>query len=238
MVAEAANEMDKQLEDAQKLFNQKIQSHQLMCRIHSAYAGPGNKNHNCLGCNFNDLTQQISSLVNVLANSNEVFTLEHGYSLYVFQLNCLWERMCDVFNILSVPESYRARHYQPFIRARRWANFFKHPKEFGWLVHHPKYTIEGTQDHKDLVASHCDYLFVDDTFVKDFYACDRAKGLAAKFETHQMTVAVVLPNLRDLTSGIAASLVNFVDLVTRNPVYFEVLNDKATVYDFYSKQCT
>ena len=53
-----------------------------------------------------------------------------------------------------------------------------------------------------------------------------------------MNVAVVLPNVRELTADIVDSLVNFVDLATKNPVYFEILNDKATISDFYSKQCT
>ena len=209
-----------------------------MCRIYSTYSGPGNKDHNCLGCNFNEMTDQIARYLRILAEHDELFTLQHAYSLYFLQLNALWERLTDVFDIVTVPASYRARHYQPFIRARRWANFSKHPKEFGWRAHHPNYTIEGTQHHQDLIASHCDYLFVDDEFVKDFYTCDRATGLAKKFHGHETTVAVVFPNALDLTSGIVDSLINFVNLTTKNPVYFEILNDKATVTDFYAKQCT
>ena len=177
MVAEvkSAEEIDQQFTDALKLFENRVQSHQLMCRIHSAYSGPQNEHHNCLGCNFNEMTLQINAFLRIVSQQDELFTLQHAYSLYFLQLNSLWERICDVFDILSVPESYRVRHYQPFIRARRWANFFKHPKEFGWLVHHPTYTVDGTQNHKDLIASRCGYLFVDDVFVKDFYACDRER---------------------------------------------------------------
>ena len=232
------NNAEKQFADARKLFDERIQTHQLMCRIYSAYSGPKNADHNCLGCNFNEMTGQIATFLRIVAEHDELFTLQHAYSLYFLQLNALWERVTDVFDIISVPESYRVRHYQPFIRARRWANFSKHPKEFGWLVHHPEYTVEGTQHYNDLAASHCEYLFVDDEFVRDFYACDRAKGLAKKFQGNETTVAVVFPNACDLTSGIVDSLVNFVELTTKNPVYFEILNDKATISDFYAKQCT
>ncbi len=238
MDVQLANEVDQQFQQARGLFDQRIQAHQLMCRIYSAYAGPLNKDHNCLGCNFNEITEQLATFLRIVGQQAKLFTLQHTYSLYFLQLNALWERISDVFDIISVPDGYRARHYQAFTRARRWANFFKHPKEFGWLVHHPKYTVENTLHHQGLIASPCGYLFVDDDFVKDFYACDRVKGLAKKFEGNGLAVAVVFPNALTLTSGIVDSLVNFVDLVTKNPVYFEMLNDRATISDFYAKQCT
>jgi hypothetical protein len=234
---QANSEIEQQFDDAQKLFDERIQSKKLMCRIFSAYAGPKQRDHNCLGCNFNELSQQISAFLEIVAKQDGLFTLQHACALYFLHLNTMWERISDVFNIISVPESYRVRHYQSFIRARRWANFFKHPKEFGWLVHHPKYTVDGTQHHRDLVESPCEFLFIDETFVKDFYACDRAKGLAKKLDGNETTVVVVFPNLLNLTSEVVDALANFVDVVTKNPVYFEILNDKATVTDFYARQC-
>jgi hypothetical protein len=237
MDAQTTSDIDQQFADAHRTFDDGIQSHQLMCRIYTAYAGDGDEHHNCLGCNFNGLTEQISSYLRIITEQDSLFTLSHACELYFLQLNALWERITDVFDIIGVPPAYRVRHYGDFIKARRWANFNKHPKEFGWLVHHPEFTLDGSTHHADLVANSCDYLYVNDEFVKRFYACDRPKGLAKEFETHQTTVVVVYPNLASLTSGIVTSLANFVSAVTDNPVYFEMLNDKATIKDFYRNQC-
>jgi hypothetical protein len=38
----------------------RFQAQRLMCCIYDKFAGPDAKHHNCLGCNFDDLTEQIS----------------------------------------------------------------------------------------------------------------------------------------------------------------------------------
>jgi hypothetical protein len=218
------------------IFDEKIQSHQLMCRIFNAYAGPEEKNHNCLGCNFDDLTQQISTFLGVAGNYQGLFSLHQASSIYFLLLNGLWERVTDVFDIISVPQGYRSRHYGPLIRARRWANFFKHPKEFGWLVHHPDYTLEGT-DHCTVLLKNVAHVRIDDEFIKKFYSCESAKGLAKEFQGKEAEVIVVLPHMEQFTNEICDCLTNFVDVVTKNPVYFEILNDKATIIDYFQRLC-
>lgn len=231
------DEIDEILKDTKTQFDDRIQSRMLMCRIQTAYQGGHGKNHNCLGCNLNAVTEQLSTYLGLLAGNSTDFTPEHAYSLYFHHVNVMWERITDVFDILSVPKRYRERHYQPMIRSRRWTNFFKHPKEFGWLVHHPIYVMSGTREHSRYTADAKSHLFVDDEFVKDFYACDRASGLAKRFRQNQSSTVVILPDLRELTIGVVGSLENFVNVVTKNPVYFEILNDEATIEDFFKTQC-
>jgi len=48
---------------------------------------------------------------------------------------------------------------------------------------------------------------------------------------------VVLPHMEQFTNEICDCLTNFVDVVTKNPVYFEILNDKATIIDYFQRLC-
>ena len=223
-------------ESARKEFDDRVQRHQLMCQIFQAYAGPGQQNHNCLGCNFDELTAHISNCLKACSEGAQYFTLQLAYFMYLQLLNNSWERITDVFDIISVPEGYRARHYQPLIKMRRWANFFKHPKEFGWLVHHPQYTIEGSPHAATFSSKKNEYRIVDDEFLKKYYTADRSKGLASEFRGLEQKVVVVLPDVAQLTSQVCDCLTNFVEVVTKNPVYHEILNDKATIINYFENQ--
>jgi hypothetical protein len=121
--------MPEQFAQASETFDREVQSYQLMCRIHDRFAGPGSKHHNCLGCNFDDLADQISKFLRLALQNPTGFRLHHLFAMYAQLLNFCWERMTDVFDIVGVPEGYRIRHFSAFIRARRWANFFKHESE-------------------------------------------------------------------------------------------------------------
>src|SRR5580704_3914114 len=176
-----------------------------MCRIHAAYAGPEEANHNCLGCNFNDLTDQVSKFLQLVGGNPGLLEYHEGFSLLSQLVNSVWERIADVFDMLTVPQSYRCRHYGTFIRLRRWANFFKHPKEFGWLVHHPEYCNERSTDAAKYRADK-QFKIVDDEFLKKYYSADRCKGLAGEFAGFQKMVVVVLPDLMEVITQIAAEL--------------------------------
>lgn len=222
--------------EAQRLFDSEVQSRQLMCRITHAYAGPDDAHHNCLGCNFNDLIEQVYKFLSVASQNLVHFDLHHNFSIYAFLLNTCWERVTDVFNIVGVPDSYRCKHFAPFIRVRRWANFFKHPKTFGWMAHHPHYTIEKSQDHKRLLTDAKKRLFIDDDFLKRYYSSDanqNANKLRGEFVGYERSSVVVIPDVVQLTAGICRCLDHFVEIITGNPVYVEILTDTSTIFNFY-----
>jgi hypothetical protein len=222
-----------QFGSAYRIFYDRVQRDQLMCGIYDCFAEPGSRDHNCLGCNFDDMTEWICSFLLSCKDSNSPYRPEHSFGIYTLLLSLLWERISGVFDIVGVPDSYRVRHFGAFVRARRWANFFKHPKAFAWLVHHPVYTFEGSPD----TASFSDdpsYLKVDDGFVKRYYASESAKGLTSQFERHQDTVVVVLPDLEQLTTDICASLERFVSTITESMVYREILDEKSTLVDYFA----
>lgn len=217
-------------QNASQKFDARVQGNHLMCDIYDAYGDPDDDSHNSLGCNFDAITQQISILLRIGAKE---FSRDGAFSLYALLINTLWERMTDVFNIVSMHEGYRKRHYEPMYQMRRWANFFKHPKEFGWLVHHPQYLFDRTEEATEFFANNRDFRVIDDGFVKKYYTADRVKGLATEFKGYEQSVAVRLPNVADITDNLCGCLVNFVDVVTKNPVFYEILNDKATIVNYF-----
>ena len=225
-----------QFNEALQIFDSSVQSQKLMCRIYEKYAGPDEAHHNCLGCNFNDLTEQVTKFLEVAAQNTVDFDLHHKFSIYAFLLNTCWERITDVFEVLGIPEGYRCRHFAPFIRIRRWANFFKHPKTFGWMVHHPHYTIENSDNHKYFSTDVGKYRFIDDEFLKKYYSSttkEQPGKLRGEFTGFEKSTVVLIPDLVQITKEVCHCLKHFVEIVTENPVYVEMLNDTSTIQDYY-----
>lgn len=226
-----------QLKAAEVIFNERVfESHpehgSLMCSIHAAYEPPGQIGHNCLGCNFDDLTSQMSDFLKVANNMRDQ---HHVFFIFAMIANGIWERMRDIFDIVGVPETYREQNFKPFYRVRRWANFFKHPKSFSWLIHHPRFITDGSEIHKKLIHDNS-HLFVDDNFVKRHYISATCKVPDKDFEKHRETTVVVLPNIENLTNNLCYCMEHFVELVTKNPVYVSMLSDKATILYHYDKE--
>jgi len=220
-----------QLTRARDVFAERVQNDELMCRMYESFRGPDDARHNCLGCNFNNMTAQVQKYLNLCVKNPGHFTLEETYSVLVLLLNGLWERIADVFELIALPEQYRVRHFAIFVRLRRWANFFKHPRAFGWLVHHPIYTLQGSEHHAWFVQSG-NILEIDDEFVKRFYAPDRPKGLASQFKGKENQVVVSLPDLDTVMPAVCSALAKFVEVVLENPVYREILDERSTLVDY------
>lgn len=223
-----------QFESAYKIFHERIQSKQLMCSIYDVFAQPGTQNHNCLGCNFDEMADQILKFLDTCANNNNLFLPQQSVAIYALLLNSVWERITDIFKIISLPESYLVRHFGAFIRARRRANFFKHPKAFAWMVHHPVYTFEGS-NHSEAFLNDQDYLKIDDEFLQKYYVSEKTKGLTAAFEGQENKVVVILPDLKTLTTDICACMEKFIEIITENKVYWEILDQKSTFINYFSE---
>ncbi len=121
----------------------------LMCSVHSTYTTE--HVHNCLGCNFDDLIRQLHDYLSMVMNQRlqHEEQIPHIYSIYFLLLNGIWERIDNILELLGVPDSYKNSKFHAFIQVRRWANFFKHPGSFTYIVHHPAITIEGSRNHRN-----------------------------------------------------------------------------------------
>lgn len=223
-----------QFESAHRIFYDRVQDEQLMCSIYDVFDKPGFSDHNCLGCNFDESTEQISKFLSLCASNPDLFLPQQSFAIYAMLLNVIWERITDVFEIISLHENYRVRYFGVLIRVRRWANFFKHPKAFAWMVHHPKYTFEGTEYGKECLTNPA-WLRVDDEFLKKYYASETSRGLTKKFKGKENTVIVVVPDLEALTKDVCDCLDKFIEIITHNEVFQEILGEKATLVDYYSE---
>lgn len=207
----------------------------IMCEIHDAFGGQDGQHHNCLGCNFADSTEQI---LFVFKQHQSYTEIRYSFPLYILSLYLLVERMDEVMNIVSVPEKFREKHFKVFQQIRKWANFIKHPKSFV-LVHHPDYNFEnsGFEIEKEFQET------INDQFVTQFYKGQKApedqkklnKELYQKLH-NKKGVLVLFPDIRQLTNKLCYSINKFVELVTKNEVYIEILRDEATIENYFEEQ--
>ena len=86
---------------------------------------------------------------------------------------------------------------------------------------------------------------IDDSFINRFYKGERdpAKQKATNKQLYQtlknqVHVHVVFPSVIQLTKKICYSIEAFADLITKNQVYTEILNDEATVSNYFENELT
>lgn len=207
----------------------------LMCDLYDIFAGAESRNHNCLGCNFDEMVDQILKLLLVCQNTSGYFSTQQAFYIYTSLLSAVLDRMDDVFKIISLPEDYRVRHFRAFIIARKWANFFKHPKAFAWMVHHPTYTYENSP-HSIPFISDLLYKKVNYEFIKKYYSDDRnSEGLTQEFTGYENKVVVVLPDIEVWTADICTSLEKFVEIISQKE-HRDILDDKSTLVNYFSEQ--
>lgn len=207
----------------------------VLCEIHDAFGGQGTERHNCLGCNFADSQNLIHGFLSQFEMRTDV---RESFSLYVLTLYLLVERMDIIMDIVQVPLAYREKHFKVFQQIRKWANFIKHPKSF-ILTHHPEYNFENSGIESEKVFS----VVVNDQFVTDYYKGEKDPEQQRKINKklydvvrNKSDVKVVFPDIIKLTSKLCYSIVKFKDLIIKNDVYKEILNDEATISDYFENQ--
>jgi hypothetical protein len=198
----------------------------IMCQIHDVFHVNNNKTHNCLGCNLADYTQLLHT------------ALQIGVYRYPFEaflntiLYCylLIERQEEIFKIIKLPESYRLKHFQIFGIIKRWSNFFKHPKAF-ILVHHPGYYFEEEVTFTD--AEKKSNIIIDQRFIDIYYSGDHENNNLYRLLNNKKNVYVIMPNLPDLMQRFCQAQKKFLDIISNNKVFKEILDEKSTIEDYF-----
>jgi hypothetical protein len=207
----------------------------LMCEIHGAFGGLEGIHHNCLGCNFADSTEQIKKVLELHESYSEI---RHSFPLYILSLYLLVERMDSVMDMVSVPDKFREKHFKVFQQIRKWANFIKHPKSF-ILVHHPDYNFENSGFEIDKIFQET----INEQFVTEFYKGQKSLDEQKKINKelyqrlhNKKDILVLFPDIGKVTKKFCYSINKFVDLVTKNEVYIEILQDEATIENYFERQ--
>jgi len=202
------------------------------CKIHDAFGGQDGQHHNCLGCNFADSSTLI---LRYLEKNEELTDIQQDFTVYVLLLYLLVERIEIVFDIIQLPDTYRDKHFKVFQQIRKWANFIKHPKSF-ILTHHPVYDFEnsGTTYDKPFTET------INEQFVTQFYKGhsnqdDQKKQNKELYNRlrNKKDILVLLPDIAKLTDKLCYSYNKFVDLIIKNDVYIEILNDETTISTYF-----
>jgi len=228
---EYASERLKAFDDAHTLFKQRLYRDDghlepMLCKLHEAFGTNSSTSHNCLGCNFADITIAFDSVLGSLRSLSDTFA---SCSTYIFWLYLYVERYDQIMVFLSVPESYRARPFKGLQRIRRWANFIKHPKAF-LFSHHPSVYHFGETGE---LTSEGDSVIISDAFVQEFYAGKEHNSKLAKMLSNKTDVTVIFPDPLELMQQFADDSDQFIQLIQNNEVYREELGKVTTVEGYY-----
>jgi hypothetical protein len=201
-----------------------------MCQMHDAFGGICGASHNCLGCNFADVTTWIDKY---LAKHATIDDTAEAFTFYLLRLYLFVERAYVIFDIVNLPPEYRGRHFRVFQDVHKWANFIKHPKAF-MLVHHPQHWFIGCSGFEKSKYNPV----IDQEFVDEYYSAN-AKEREHKLRTilaNQTNVAVLYPDPVPLTEAFCAAMRKVIDLVIKNDVYREILASRTTYENYFARQ--
>jgi hypothetical protein len=225
-----------QIDEAFTIFRDEIypdEGESIMCAIHKEFAGVDGTRHNCLACNLAEATSWIHHYLHNALTNNQT-SLQEFYFGYLPQLYLLVERIYVVFEIIGLPLEYRGRHFATLQHVHKWANFIKHPKSF-LLVHHPRFFMEGDQDAVEPFDPSKFGVIIDQQFVLEYYAGADNNPKLHKQLTNKKDVAVVFPNVVQLTTEFCQCVHKFIDVIRNNAVYREVLNSRTTYDNYFEK---
>ena len=240
---EEARVVKSKFEDCKSIFHNALykEGDSMMCQLHNAFEGDGT-HHNCLGCNFADATNMIN---NYLSTHNELKRIQQDFTIYILLLYLLVERMETILSILQVPDKYTDKHFKVFQQIRKWANFIKHPKSF-ILTHHPVFDFKDSglfHSSKINIDQSREYqVLINDQFVEKYYRAansDDQKRLNKELHSqlkNKKDVCVEFPDISALTKKFCYSVDKFVQLITKNDVYVEILTDESTISNYFENQ--
>lgn len=205
-------------------FQKKGEYDTLFCNIHNNFQN----GHNCVACNLNDSNRRIENFLLGYRLFNDVNTT---FTNFIFLLYLQVECIFEYINIIQIPENYVQKKFQILFTVKRWANFLKHPKSF-LLVHHPIWEFK-----KDVnVFINDNKPVIDTEFVKKFYVGDSKNKELLKLLSNKEDLTVLFPNPIELIEDFCQAQKRFADLISKNQFVRDVLNDKATIIEFYETE--
>jgi len=198
-----------------------------LCNLHNAFGLSTPTAHDCLGCNFADLTTAFDSILSSLADQPDIFS---PCVTYIFWLYLFVERYDQIMNRVSVPDGYKKRHFKTLQSVRRWANFIKHPKAF-LFSHHPDF-YHGGEMGDDFVGPE-DSVTINQEFIDTYYSGSSNNNKLYKILSNASKVIVVFPGPEQLMENFAIDTKKFVRLIEHNEVYREELEQITTIEEFF-----
>jgi hypothetical protein len=213
-----------------ELYRDKECSEPFLCNLHNVFGTEKTAAHNCLGCNFADLTNSFDQILKWLPDCYDINT---PCVTFIFWLYLFVERYDQIMNFVNVPEGYRNRHFPSFQQIRHWANFVKHPKSF-LFSHHPEF-LHGGELGDDFDGGK-DAITINQQFVDTYYAGKDNNSKLASLLNNATKVIVVYPNPEPLMERFVCETKEFIRLLEKNEVYREELSRITTAPDYYAQE--
>ncbi len=191
------------------------------CNIHSNFKD----GHNCVACNLNDSNRRIENFLLGYRLFTDIHTTMTNYIFLLYlQTECIFEYI----NYLQLQTSYIQKKFQILFTIKRWANFLKHPKSF-MLVHHPVWDYK--KDLKIFVNKNTP--IIDTEFVQKYYSGDSKNKELMRELINKKDLTVLYPNPYDLIVEFCDAQKKFSDLISKNQIIREILDDTATIKEYY-----
>jgi hypothetical protein len=220
-----------------RIFNNKIfvygDGKTKACEIYFKMISDPKLDNNCLGENFNQMLEIIKSdFFNKYKPSQDTED-QFYFTSFIMWLYFVTSRVDFIFDLLnssndqsSIFRVFQNKYLSSFQLIRRWANFFKHPREF-IFCHWPEFHLENDFNRDEINSS---VIIIDSEFVKDNYS---RKNGPIKSLNNAMDVVVLIPDLEKLTLTFCNEINSFFDFILENKVVFELLKEKTTIEGYY-----
>jgi len=199
------------------------------CQISYKLCEDDHRSHNCLGCQLNDLFEEIKSnfsKMNVEELGSTFYTKTYLFWIY-FVVEIMFETL-DFLNVKFENLDLKKKKYGKYpscVIIKRWVNFFKHPKA-SKFTHHPQYLIYSENRNQTFEKN---VFIVDQEFVYKFYEKGGKNEELDKLLINNEKVLIYLPNLVELTSGLCNDFINFVSFILSNDDIVHYLKSISTI---------
>lgn len=201
------------------------------CKIYNKLVNEDSSEHNCLGCQFMDLHQQIYN--NFTKINTYGLSTEFYFKTYIFWLYQNVERIYEIFEMInpndknSILKTYFEQNFITVKKIKRWTNFIKHPKAFKF-THHPEYCFES-----EFTKRHNNLIILGTKEIEYFYAGTKRNNQLYKKIAKKNKVMVVLPNLVELTEKFCNEFITFTKFICKNEVIASALKKETTISNYY-----
>lgn len=200
------------------------------CKIYDKLVVEDSDEHNCLGCQFMELHQEIYDNFSQIDPTG--FSVEFYFKTYIFWLYQNVERIYEIFELLNPQDrsplikTFFEKNFLTTKTIKRWTNFIKHPKAFQF-THHPDYCFESDIINREKS------IILDTTEIEKYYSGpSKNKELYNKIAKKD-NVVVAFPNLVDLTEKFCVEFEVFTKFICENEIIASALKEETTISEYY-----
>jgi len=202
------------------------------CKVYDALVGDCFQRDDCIGENFNQLLVRIAE--EWFENYRPRDNLDYYFCNYTLLLYLLVERVDQIFDVINKDgksklfRDYHHRNFHTLRRINKWANFFKHPKEF-LFTHWPKYFLAAEKP-----AVTAGDVIIDYEFIHTHYFSENCPRPAIIENSNRVYVEV--PDLEELTRLFCQDMNTFFDFICKNQLIADYLKQRSTIELIYDSQ--